>query len=172
MYTRQTSGERKMRPRDHMSAPYTRISCCGSTESALLSTTRTCRAQRTQGGGAGGGGAAAAAAGLRARGSATGEDRACLTQPGMAAARAQHARKRTLSSWPRSVEITALNSSEMSSLWGSKSSSTRSHRAANQPQTWGRGTWVGASACVEARQRRRQASSRQAGQTQATDSWS
>lgn len=41
MYTRQTSGDLKTLPRDHISAPYTRISCCALIWSALLSTTRT-----------------------------------------------------------------------------------------------------------------------------------
>ena len=66
---------------DHSRAPYTRISCCMSTESALFSTTL------------------------------------------------------TLSSWPRSEVMTSLNSSETSSLAGSKSRRIRSQRAANQEQT-------------------------------------
>mmetsp|Transcript_1120 Transcript_1120/g.3385 ORF Transcript_1120/g.3385 Transcript_1120/m.3385 type:complete len:228 (+) Transcript_1120:1240-1923(+) len=41
MYTRRTSGELTTLPRLHISAPYTRMSCFGETESALLRTTRT-----------------------------------------------------------------------------------------------------------------------------------
>ena len=41
MYTRGTSGLATIEPSDHMSAPYTRISFCGSTSSALFRMTRT-----------------------------------------------------------------------------------------------------------------------------------
>mmetsp|Transcript_7798 Transcript_7798/g.18594 ORF Transcript_7798/g.18594 Transcript_7798/m.18594 type:complete len:366 (+) Transcript_7798:425-1522(+) len=81
MYTRHTSGVWNTLPSDHMSAPYTRISCCGDTMSALLSTTR------------------------------------------------------ILSSWPASDSMAALNSSLMSSLCASNSSSMRSARSANQRHT-------------------------------------
>mmetsp|Transcript_31956 Transcript_31956/g.46690 ORF Transcript_31956/g.46690 Transcript_31956/m.46690 type:complete len:247 (+) Transcript_31956:179-919(+) len=40
IYTRVTSGVRKTLPNDHIKAPYTRISCCGVTWSALLRTMR------------------------------------------------------------------------------------------------------------------------------------
>mmetsp|Transcript_12052 Transcript_12052/g.25328 ORF Transcript_12052/g.25328 Transcript_12052/m.25328 type:complete len:218 (+) Transcript_12052:628-1281(+) len=76
-YTLGTSGLSNTFLKDHISAPYTRISCCASTWSALFRTTL------------------------------------------------------TLSSYGRSAEITWLNSSLMSSLWGSKSSSITSLRAAN-----------------------------------------
>mmetsp|Transcript_37765 Transcript_37765/g.119165 ORF Transcript_37765/g.119165 Transcript_37765/m.119165 type:complete len:216 (+) Transcript_37765:454-1101(+) len=81
MYTRHTSGVLNTLPSDHMSAPYTRMSCCASTWSALLSTTR------------------------------------------------------TLSSCPLSVPMTSLNSSEMSSLYGSKRSRMTSQRDANHLHT-------------------------------------
>ena len=81
-YTLHTSGVLKTLPSDHISAPYTRMSCCAETWSALLSTTR------------------------------------------------------TLSSWPRRLAMTDLNSSLMSSLCGSNSSRMTSDLAANHSQTW------------------------------------
>mmetsp|Transcript_26663 Transcript_26663/g.66795 ORF Transcript_26663/g.66795 Transcript_26663/m.66795 type:complete len:257 (-) Transcript_26663:1206-1976(-) len=80
-YTLHTSGVMNTLPRLHMSAPYTRMSCCALTWSALFNTTR------------------------------------------------------TLSSCPRRHEMTALNSSEMSSLCGSNSSRMTSLLAANHSHT-------------------------------------
>mmetsp|Transcript_3533 Transcript_3533/g.12037 ORF Transcript_3533/g.12037 Transcript_3533/m.12037 type:complete len:206 (+) Transcript_3533:341-958(+) len=81
-YTLHTSGVMNTFPNDHISAPYTRMSCCALTWSALLRTTR------------------------------------------------------TLSSCPRRDEMTALNSSEMSSLCGSNSSKMTSDLDANHSQTF------------------------------------
>mmetsp|Transcript_7474 Transcript_7474/g.28091 ORF Transcript_7474/g.28091 Transcript_7474/m.28091 type:complete len:279 (+) Transcript_7474:302-1138(+) len=80
-YTLHTSGVMNTFPKLHISAPYTRSSCCELTPSALFNTTR------------------------------------------------------TLSSCPRKLEMTVLNSSEISSLYGSNSRRITSERAANHSQT-------------------------------------
>mmetsp|Transcript_12780 Transcript_12780/g.44396 ORF Transcript_12780/g.44396 Transcript_12780/m.44396 type:complete len:267 (+) Transcript_12780:704-1504(+) len=80
-YTLHTSGVLNTFPSDHISAPYTLMSCCASTWSALFSTTR------------------------------------------------------TLSSLPFRLAITLRNSSEISSLCGSKSSRMRSDLCANHSHT-------------------------------------